>query len=202
MNNSPLNKRRPEEIEADLLLISQWLSEGKYHHEIAEEISKIRKYTLSRQQISFDVKKIEARWRAATLENTTDLKAKQLRDLRMRQRELYRAWERSKLDSVRQFAEESTDGHEGGNGGGKHQKKRLTKEGQCGDAAFMKLILDIDDKIMRLLGIEAPSKHELSGPQGTPLQVQANTDLSHLTAEQVDAIYAIIGDSPTQKVAE
>jgi hypothetical protein len=47
----------------------------------------------------------------------------------------------------------------------------------------------IEEAIVRLLGLSAPERHELSGPEGGPLQ--AKVDLSLLTDEELETLEAI-----------
>jgi hypothetical protein len=161
------HKRTPDETEADLLLVSQRLTEGRTHWEIANELNGIRPYRLSRQQLDYDVKKLQARWRSESVQNLGKLKAKSLRNLMMQKRALYEAWHRSRQD----VEAPPVNGDElGGKGvGGKRGKNGPTQEGQCGDPAFMKLILEVEDRIAKLLGLYAPSKAELTGAAGAPL---------------------------------
>ena len=62
-------KRTAAQISFDLVEIEALSLKGKNHYEIADELSKNRDYSLSRQQIQYDIRKLKKLWaREAALE--------------------------------------------------------------------------------------------------------------------------------------
>jgi hypothetical protein len=158
-------KRSKAQRESDLLFIERLWLRKKTHAQIAEELNKVRPYTLSRQQVAFDCKKLLDRWRKDSAEMIAAAKTRELTGLDEQERELWEAWEKSKLDAERKTVEQT----DGDGEGGKRNRASVTKEGQCGDAVYQRLILDIRDRRAKLLGLDEPTKTELSGTVGQVL---------------------------------
>lgn len=119
---------------------------------------------ISEAAVRHYVKKIHAA--AATL--TTDLAQAKRRELLMldeAEREAWLAWEASKRDAETETTRHMPDG------GVQHEVRR---EGQTGDAALLKRLIEISDRRAKLLGLDAPTRSYQAGV--TPEQLEQMTD--------------------------
>ena len=131
-------------------------------------LAKIRPYTLSRQQVNFELQKLKKRWHESALEKRTVAVAKELAGLQAQEDELWEAWERSKKESQTTAVESFTTKAKGKANSKKVSKSRVTTEQQVGDAQFQKLIADIRVQRRQLLGLDAPAKIQEVGEDWTP----------------------------------
>lgn len=161
MPDPKANKRTPAQRSMDLAQIARWHRRGKTPQQMTDLLAAERPYRISRRQLANDLAKLDAQWLAEAATTIDSWKRKELAGLQDQENEAWEAWEKSKLDAIRKAATDES----GGEGKGK-QKRAVTTEGQCGDATYMRLILDIRDRRAKLLGLDAPSKTELSGTVG------------------------------------
>ena len=174
----PVTKRTKEQREADAEVIAKLSRRGYGTKMIAAEIAKIRDYTISYVQVSLDLKKIRAEWSKNALRDMDAIKQQELQGLEDQERELWAAWEKSKSPEEKQKQRVRTGG--AGAGAGQLAERSTEKTEQCGDPAYMRLILDIREKRAKILGLNAPEKAELSGPDGGPIRVENEYDDEHL----------------------
>lgn len=139
---------------------------------IAKELAKVRPYTLSYVTIFNDLKKIRAEWKANTLRDIGAIQEQELKGLDDQERECWAAWEKSKLAAEKKKQRVRS----GGAGTGQVAERSEEREEQCGDPSFQRLILDIREKRAKILGLNAPEKTELSGPNGGPIPVEKHYD--------------------------
>lgn len=78
----------------------------------------------------------------------------ELRGLRLQEDELWKAWTRSQLDA--ETIRQKVQAH--GEGALTPAEITKTKEGQCGNPAYMRLILDVRDRRAKLLGLDKPDR--------------------------------------------
>ncbi len=184
------NKRTPKQIEADLVFISECLIHGLGQQQITDKLAEIRPYTLCRQQIASDIKKLEGRWLAAQSENMAAVKSRALRNAEYYRKEAMSAWDKSKKDAVRKSVDEVES--DSGDGGTKTTKS-VSTEAQCGDIAYLSFASAMDDKVLKLYGVSL-NKIELSGPDGgaIPTESSQELDLNKLSREQLIALEGII----------
>ena len=145
------NKRTPAQILADMAYIEHAVVRGKWQRDIAKELSAIRPYKLSRQQIAYDYRKIQETWKTEMVEEIDAQKRKLLRKLDHQEVELWAAWDESKLDHTKRNEERTTSG-----ANGTSKKVRTDKETQCGDVAYMEALLKIHERRAKILGLDAP----------------------------------------------
>lgn len=139
---------------------------------IAKELAKVRPYTLSYVTIFNDLKKIRAEWKANTLRDIGAIQEQELKGLDDQERECWAAWEKSKLAAEKKKQRVRS----GGAGTGQVAERSEEREEQCGDPSFQRLILDIREKRAKILGLNAPERTELSGPNGGPIPVEKHYD--------------------------
>lgn len=164
------NKRTTAEIAADELLIEHYAVRGYTEKQIAEEIGKCRRYTLSSVQVHYDLKKIKAKWIEESQAELSAWIAKEIKGLEWQEVELVKAWEKSKLDAESETREtievdsEDEDGEKQKVPGEKVTKRR---EGQSGWVAFQNAIMDIRKQRRELLGLDKPTKVAATNLEGT-----------------------------------
>lgn len=153
-------KRTASQREADLELIGRLLVRGRTHSQIAAELNGQRPYSLTRQMVSIDVGLIRERWRQAGLESFSERQASALRKLDEVEAEGWKAWERS------------------------------TADGGAGNPQFLRTVSDAIDRRTKLLGLDAPARTEISGPEGKPLELEVSAPPPDMTPEHVRALLA------------
>lgn len=162
-----LNKRTAVQRRADLPFEERWFIQGYNDRQVTEKLNAERPYQITVRQVNYDRHKIEALWKAEMMADIDGLKRRELQELAVAESEAWAAWEKSKLDAERTTQEMI----EGGGAAGGRKKASKTKEGQCGDVSYLRVLLDIQVRRAKLLGLDAPEKSELSGPGGSPMQV-------------------------------
>lgn len=169
------NKRSIGQKQADALFIERHHLRGKGVREIAEMLSKERSYTLSHAQVALDLKKLRLAWQKEAVALVGEEKQKALRKLDILESECWEAWDKSKQAKTRTTLAKKTKAAKGGVGespaapGAGESVQSAVSITSPGDPAFVGKILDIHDRRARLLGLDAPVKQELSGPDGGPI---------------------------------
>jgi len=159
-------KRTPVQRAADLRFISDWALQGFSCQQIAEKlrVELGRPYEISSTQIGRDLKKVMAIWVSDTKIPFELRKAKMLEGLELQRRELWEAWEKSKKDAEKSkqtglIVKAEVQGQKGTPMPMEFERVR---EGQCGDPSYMRLILDIETRIAKLHGMDAPEEKNLT----------------------------------------
>ena len=67
-----------------------------------------------------------------------------------------------------------------------HQSERSKADG---NTACLKLVLEVHDRRVRLLGLDAPARSEISGPEGGPIAVETSDMRTRLTPEAKSALF-------------
>ena len=157
---SKKNKRSAAQKAADLAFIEHWHIRGETETRLAEMLRRERPYMLSRSQIHADLMKLKKQWQDSALTQRTAAVAKELAGLQEQERELWAAWEKSKLDATTTTTE-FIGGDEPKDASG--TKTKVTVETRCGEPAYMRLLLDIRAQRRQLLGLDAPKEIKFLG---------------------------------------
>lgn len=178
-------KRSDFQREADYERISSLYLRGWRQADIAAELG------LSQGQISQDLRVIQKRWRESTAINLDEAKAKELSRLDELERTFWAAWEQSK--SERTKARQETDG-KSKDGKPNVKKASIEKEQRDGNPVFLQGVLNCIDRRCKLLGLDAPTKSELTGKDGGPIktEVAAKPDLSKLSVDELLQLRQIV----------
>lgn len=178
------NKRSPAHKSADALFIEQQHLRGKGVREIAEMLSKMRPYTLSHAQVALDLKKLRQSWMKEAVHLVGVEKEKALRKLDMLESELWTEWDKSKALKTRTTLTKKSKGAKTGATGDAagEEVKSAVQTVSVGDASIARTIIEIHRERSKLLGLDAPTRSELSGPGGGPIPT-ANVPLDHATQE-------------------
>ena len=96
-------KRTKFQREADLQKITGLYLTGKTQDAIAQELG------VTQQQISYDLKTIQERWRKSALVDLNEAKQRELERIDVLEREYWQAWEASKGEQQRSTASKTGD---------------------------------------------------------------------------------------------
>jgi len=139
------NKRSPAKREEDYSTIASLYAKGQSQAAIAEKLG------LSRQQISFDLKKIQQRWRDASLRDFDERKAEELAKIDHLEREYWSAWADSKgthkVTSVKSKRGPRTI-----------REISVHSEDQVGDPRFLQGVERCIEQRCKIFGVYAPLK--------------------------------------------
>lgn len=124
--------------------------------------------------VNRDLKKIHADWQATACEARGAWVGKELARLALVEREAWEAWRASQKDREVISVKKTDEGTE----------RTVRREGQAGDPAFLRRVLDCIARRCDLLGLNAPQRQEHTGPGGGPIPLAA----VQLTDEQLYAI--------------
>lgn len=152
-------KRTAAQRAADLRYIEDKHLRGKSHASIAEMLSAERGYSISRQQVAYDLKGLAEIWAAEAKELIAGGKAQLLKSLAAMETALWDSWEQSRRPNDLPLPQPSASPR------GKNSKSNFT-----GDPAYMKLILEIQDRRAQLLGLEKTSGTGAIDPRLIPEQ--------------------------------
>lgn len=172
------NSRTALQRTGDLAFIAKWRLHGlpldALHEKLNESLAGTR--TVSRAQVGFDLKEVDAAWRAERQVAIETLRDRELAILDAMQSELWDAWEKSKLPRkmrrVKQFRDGSADAT--GNFTGREKTERVFEESDSyGDPAIMGQLLRVSELRAKICGWLAPQQVRHAGPEGGPVAVGA-----------------------------
>ena len=173
-------KRSEIQRNRDLPIIANLYLQGHTQASIAAAITQGKKYRLTVQTISKDIKHIEQLWLDRAVVDFNQAKANELAKLDQAEAELWQAWHRSKEPKVIKGKEGSTRQTGAADEGGKAPTLASGKtyerfEQRDPNPRYMDLILDIVDKRLRIIGAFAPEAH-----------VIASVDLNQLDKDRAE----------------
>lgn len=156
--------RAPFQIERDRAEIAQRYLRRQTQHEIATALG------LTRELVKYDLQVIQAQWRKDTARDLDADKADALARIDELERTYWVAWVASQEDKEVTVQESGKGGT-----GGDRMKAQVRKEGREGNATFLAGVMTCIDRRCKLLGLDAPVKQEVSGPDGGPITISAVT---------------------------
>lgn len=172
--------------ERDLELISKWRIQGKSLAAIGQLLASVhgRPKPYDHSVIGTAMRKIEERWKAAATANHDAYIRQEVAKLDLQEAELWEAWEKSKQDTTTQSIattedddappDEKKEPEKRGRGRPPLKtKKTLAKKTGHGNSAYMQLILQVQQRRAKLLGLDAPDKAP-TAPDGTPIVPQTH----------------------------
>ena len=131
---------------------------GKTQMQMLDAIIKERDYTLTKQQISYDIKTIHKRWLQSSLVDYDQVKAKELARIDRLEQEYWDAWVRSRDDKEISVASR-TEGKD------TTTKTEVRKEGQTGNPRFLDGVLKCIEQRLKIFGLYAPTQYDVSWRQ-------------------------------------
>ncbi|MHC4748349.1 MAG: hypothetical protein ACYTFW_00610 [Planctomycetota bacterium] len=159
-------QRAPGQRYKDRIDIARLYVQGYSQTYIAHWMSENRKYTLSQQTISKDIKAVLQEWRDQYLPEIDEMKAAELARIDALIQEAWQGWYKSK--EVKETSEtEHTEQHtKSGETSSikpiyEESKSKLKQENRDGDYRFLQMIDKCIERRCKILGLEAPSRHEI-----------------------------------------
>jgi hypothetical protein len=119
---------------------------------------------INRNLVHYYWTELKKEWRKQRKEAIDELQDATLLELEQMAAEAWRAWEASK--QPHETTEVTTDAS------GEERVKIVQKAG-TGDVRYLELAIKAMERRARLLGLDAPSRNEISGPGGQPLEIKA-----------------------------
>jgi hypothetical protein len=119
---------------------------------------------INRNLVHYYWTELKKEWRKQREEAIDELQDATLLELDQMAAEAWRAWEASK--QPHETTEVTTDAS------GEERVKIVQKAGH-GDVRYLELAIKAMERRARLLGLDAPSRNEISGPGGQPLEIKA-----------------------------
>lgn len=150
--------RSKKQREADFVRLAELYVRGWTQARMGQELG------VSQAQISHDLKELHRRWRENTTLDLDDYKQKELAKLDELEREYWQAWERS------QSAQETKRQRKKTGEGWNESLQEMVSRAQCGDAQYLAGVLKCIEKRSKLLGLDAPDRHEHAGNDGEPIR--------------------------------
>ena len=157
------NKRTTFQREQDYIEIARRYAKAEPQAAIAKDLG------VTQQQISEDIKAILGRWRKVYLGAVNDKIASELAKINDLERTHWQACEDSKT-----VKEVTNTGKTTGKDGDR-LKAELRKEDRDGNPAFLAGVMACIDRRIKLLGLDAPEKHEHAGKDGGEIVVRTIT---------------------------
>lgn len=118
---------------------------------------------LSKSTVQRTLRELQAEWQARAAAATDEVKARELAKLDQLERETWSEWHRSKEDWVKKSVKKGGDVA----GVKSSPETKVDTGGQCGDPRYLNVLLGIQERRAKLLGIEAPQKIAGTNPDGT-----------------------------------
>lgn len=173
------NKRTPFQREEDLELISRLYHDRKTQREIVEHLASVRPYTLSIGQVALDIKTLIERLQASQTATLSAQRARELGTVNHVELLALEAFHRCQKERVRTVTEQR-----GAPGSGKKAgpqvlgtKASVTREQSfAAGAQYLQIVLQCVKRRCELLGLDAPERTEVSGPNGGPVPIHTTMD--------------------------
>lgn len=157
-------RRKQAEIARDRKRIGELYLQGRYQHEIAEELN------LSTGTISNELKHLHAEWLESAATDIETRKSQELSKLDHLERTYWEGWIRSCEDEV-VTTEKTTDTGDGE----PLVQTTVRRKAQAGDTRFLDGAKDCLKQRCKILGVEAPVEHEVGPRLGTVLAALPDT---------------------------
>lgn len=155
-----LCKRTPAQRQRDVAFCSDLFLKGYSYMAISEKLNKQlavwgETYTITRQGVFHDIKDVLEEWRNEHKEDINTYVDRELKKLDKIECEAWSAWVNSLGERVRQRLRVDKDKpHQG------PQLEEVTKESIGGDPRFLDLLMSVQQRRAKLLGLDAPVKIE------------------------------------------
>jgi hypothetical protein len=182
-------KRSKAQREYDLKEISGFYLQGWYQNDIVDYIAKNRPYRITRQVVARDLKTIQERWLASSLVDFDSARAESLAKIDELERVAWGEFMASKEPVIKRKTAKKVDG----------QTTEATQEVTLGtgDPRFFETIKWCIERRIKIFGLDAPMKKEISGKDGGPI---STVDMTALSDDQLLKIVA--GENVADVISE
>jgi len=126
--------------------------------------------------ISRDLKVLIKRWQDSALMDVDEHRSTELARINRLELEYWNAWEASKADKESTLAEKTT-------GTDTRTKAVKRSEGQVGNPSFLAGVERCIERRCKLLGLDAPTKQEISGAGGGSINIEYVNDWRKIQTE-------------------
>jgi hypothetical protein len=168
------NKRTPFQREHDLGRLAELYLRGHTQHEMARELG------ICRQQVGYDLKEVQKRWRESALGDINTKKEQELARIDHLERVYWQAWEESK--KLRETTTSTTEKTMGqaespSQQGPVRLKAAMRKQERDGNPEFLRGIQWCINKRCEILGLHAPTTSvQLGRDEPPPYKVYMGFD--------------------------
>lgn len=133
--------------------------------------------------INSDITAVRAEWRQERVADYDEHRQVRAQQIGRAMVAAWNAWERSQKDaeSIKVSVTKGRTDKEGEPSGDLTKSEKQTK-GQAGNSSFLDLYVRCAERLCRLYGLDAPTRTELSGPDGGPITI--------------GTLLKVVGDSP------
>jgi len=161
-------KRTKIQAKNDRVRIAELYIKGVYQSVIAKELG------LSQVQISHDLKRIQAEWVKNTTLNLDAYKGKEIAKIDQVERTAWEGYTRSlgKFKSTITTGRDISENKETGKVTAGNKDQVVKVEERNGDPRFLDIVMKCIERRCKLMGLDAPDKHEHSGKGGGPIQIE------------------------------
>lgn len=153
----PSDKRNRAQRAADRALMASLRLQGKTLNQIAAQ------FGLSLTTVKREMRLVVADWKATAVEDIATVKARDLARLDLLEAEAFAAWVKSKADYEKRIVEERPSSVAGVSS----RYAKIETGGQSGDPRFLTVLLGIQERRSRIMGMDAPAKTAFTDPTGT-----------------------------------
>lgn len=133
-------------------------------------------------QIHNDLAYVDAQWQAEALRDVGEWKRYELAKLDQIEKEATKAWNRGIGLKKKTMQEKVTGGKEGD-----VTKASVVTEDLNGDARYLRVMLDCQERRAKLMGLDMASKTELTGKDGAPIVEVSDAE----KAKEIEAILLV-----------
>lgn len=168
------HRRTDDELRRDRAVVASLYLKGHTQRDIAQHLDEERDYDYYRQKVNNDLKQIRKRWEQSALMDFHQRRAEEIARIDQLEREYWEAWEASKEEQ-----EEYTRKVEPDEDGDMTEayRKQTVKDGEAGDASYLKGVQWCIDKRCEILGLDAPDR-----------TMNLNVDWDSLSEDQLQRI--------------
>lgn len=168
------HRRTDDELRRDRAVVASLYLKGHTQRDIAQHLDEERDYDYYRQKVNNDLKQIRKRWEQSALMDFHQRRAEEIARIDQLERKYWEAWEASKEEQ-----EEYTRKVEPDEDGDMTEayRKQTVKDGEAGDASYLKGVQWCIDKRCEILGLDAPDR-----------TMNLNVDWDSLSEDQLQRI--------------
>jgi hypothetical protein len=175
-------KRTKAQKEADMVEMAKLYLEGYTQEEMAAQ------FKVSQVQICKDMRALRDEWIESSLVDIDAAKRRELARIDRVEDAAVSEYARSRQDAKKSVRSEKV-------GSGEHTdsfvQQTETTEGRIGDPRFLTIIQNCVKQRCAILGLDAPTRNEMSGPNGGAIPIRSETDLSAFTSDELETMAAI-----------
>jgi len=159
-----VRKRTPFQHENDINFCMSLYLKGYTMDIIAKKLNKRneeegRGYTITSPMVYYDIKRMLMKWKRENLDSIEVYLLKELKKLDAIEVEAWEAWEMSKKEKTRKKMQPAMDGDNA------LDCVELIEETTAGDPRYLDLLLSVQQRRAKLLGLDAPTRIDLSKPK-------------------------------------